>query len=216
MTDDELAVLARQGLQHDPTVWGGGGLQPDLPLLLEVLAGGATPESDQDLILDLTIEQVNLPKLESPHDTQYLARWRIRALARPNGAPPKGTPPMNRFEITGRIGYSSQTDKTRTITIYNSRKIVKDGQATYTQQRVPPIAFGPKAEELAQYEVGQVIRFSGFIRATNRGLDLVITQQGLVKAEAQPEEPAVEEIIPEPVSVSGALKAKGRGRKKAA
>ena len=82
MTDDELAVLARQGLQHDPTVWGGGGLQPDLPLLLEVFAGGATPESDQDLILDLTIEQAGLPKIESPHDAQYLTRWRTRALAR--------------------------------------------------------------------------------------------------------------------------------------
>jgi hypothetical protein len=82
ITDDELALMARQGLQQDPATWGGGGLEPDLPLLLEILAGGAAPEADQNLILDLTIEQAGLPRLEAPHDAQNLARWRTRALAR--------------------------------------------------------------------------------------------------------------------------------------
>lgn len=82
ITDDELALLARQGLQQDPAAWGGGGLQPDIPLLLEVLAGGAAPPAEQDLIFQLTIEQCGLPPLEAPLDDAGLARWRLRALAR--------------------------------------------------------------------------------------------------------------------------------------
>ncbi|MDP9316741.1 MAG: protein kinase [Chloroflexota bacterium] len=78
MTDDELAVLARQSLQQDPAAWGGGGLQPDVPLLLEVLAGGAEPTADQAYVLDLTIDQAGLPRFEPEAST----RWRARSLAR--------------------------------------------------------------------------------------------------------------------------------------
>lgn len=77
-SEDEIAFLARQGLQHDPATWGGGGLQPDLPLLLEVLAGGAVPSADEQYVLDLTIEQTGLPALQN----EALDRWRARALAR--------------------------------------------------------------------------------------------------------------------------------------
>ncbi|MBI3934999.1 MAG: hypothetical protein HY316_09935 [Acidobacteria bacterium] len=51
--DDELAVLARQELHQDPAEWGAGVLQADIALLLEVLGGGAEPDPDQGLILDL-------------------------------------------------------------------------------------------------------------------------------------------------------------------
>ncbi len=77
VSEAEIAILARQGLQHDPATWGGGGLEPDLPLLLEVLAGGAEPEAATLYLLDLTIEQCGLPPLD-PHQS---ARWRTRALA---------------------------------------------------------------------------------------------------------------------------------------
>ena len=75
-------------------------------------------------------------------------------------------------------------------------------------QRVPLVAYGPKASELAQYAVGQVVTLRGFIRSTERGLELVVMRHelaGLVQpaAEAQPETSAE------------APKARGRGRKKA-
>ncbi len=82
ISDDELAVLARQGLQQDPVEWGGGGLQPDLRLLLEVLAGGEAPPTDQDLILELTVEQAGLPRIEAAGSPHLLALWRTRSLAR--------------------------------------------------------------------------------------------------------------------------------------
>lgn len=44
-------------------MWGDGGLQPDISLLLEVLAGGAQPAPEQRSVLDLTIEQAGLPAL---------------------------------------------------------------------------------------------------------------------------------------------------------
>jgi serine/threonine protein kinase len=77
VSDQELVALARQSMQQDPAAWGGGSLQPDLPLLLEVLAGGAVPDADQSYILDLTTQQAGLP----PYDEQAPERWRIRALA---------------------------------------------------------------------------------------------------------------------------------------
>lgn len=77
VSDQEIAALARQGLQQDPTAWGGGSLQPDLPLLLEVLAGGGVPDEDETYILDLTTQQVGL----SRYDEATAGRWRIRALA---------------------------------------------------------------------------------------------------------------------------------------
>src|SRR5258708_22591835 len=74
--DDEVAVLARQYLKQDPAEWGGGGLQPNPTRLLDVLAGGATPDPDDRMVLDLTIEQAGLPAF----DEQNVARWRIYAL----------------------------------------------------------------------------------------------------------------------------------------
>src|SRR6266487_2772308 len=74
--DDEVAVLARQYLKQDPAAWGGGGLQPNPTLLLDVLAGGATPDPDDRMVLDLTIEQAGLPAF----DKQNVSRWRIYAL----------------------------------------------------------------------------------------------------------------------------------------
>ncbi len=74
--DDEVAVLARQYLKQDPAEWGGGGLQPNPVLLLDVLAGGATPDPDDRMVLDLTIEQAGLPAF----DEQNVARWRTYAL----------------------------------------------------------------------------------------------------------------------------------------
>jgi Protein kinase domain/PglZ domain len=77
VSDQALAALARQGLQQDPAAWGGGSLRPDLPLLLEVLAGGAVPDADQTYILDITTQQAGLPG----YAEQTFERWRIRALA---------------------------------------------------------------------------------------------------------------------------------------
>ena len=74
--DDEVAVLARQYLKQDPAEWGGGGLQPNPVLLLDVLAGGATPDPDDRMVLEMTIEQAGLPA----YDEQNVARWRTYAL----------------------------------------------------------------------------------------------------------------------------------------
>ena len=64
ISDDELAALARRNLDRDPAEWGAGGLEPDLGLLLDVLAGGAAPPSaDQHLVLDLTVERAGLDEL---------------------------------------------------------------------------------------------------------------------------------------------------------
>lgn len=78
ITDDELAALARRNMERNPAEWGGGGLEPDLALLLGVLAGGATPEADQRPVLDLTIERAGLPLLTESD----LPGWRKAALAR--------------------------------------------------------------------------------------------------------------------------------------
>jgi len=76
--DDEVAVLARQFLREDPAEWGGGSLQPNFNLLLDVLAGGSTVDSDNRMVLDMTIEQTGLPKL----DEQQVSRWRTYSLVR--------------------------------------------------------------------------------------------------------------------------------------
>lgn len=78
ITDDELAALARRNLDRDPAEWSGGGLEPDLGLLLDVLAGGAEPDPDQRLVLDLTVERAGLPEIAETD----LPGWRNRALAR--------------------------------------------------------------------------------------------------------------------------------------
>lgn len=74
--DEEVAVLARQYLKQDPAEWGAGGLQPNLTLLLDVLAGGAELDPDDRMMLDMTTEQAGLPK----YDDHNVARWRIDAL----------------------------------------------------------------------------------------------------------------------------------------
>ncbi len=78
LTDDELAVIARQSLHLDPCDWGGGGLQPNASSLLEVLAGGSPPDPSDLLVLELTAETAGLP----PLDTSDLPRWRKHSLAR--------------------------------------------------------------------------------------------------------------------------------------
>jgi hypothetical protein len=50
-------MLARQGSQQNPADWGDGSLQPDLPLLLEVLAGGAVT------VPKLFVSNTNPPRL---------------------------------------------------------------------------------------------------------------------------------------------------------
>lgn len=76
--DDELAALARQIADKDPADWGGGGLQPDVAALLDVLAGGADPDPVTRPTLDLTIEMAGFP----PLDAANLSVWRSRTLAR--------------------------------------------------------------------------------------------------------------------------------------
>jgi hypothetical protein len=78
IADEELAELARRNLGADPAEWGGGGLQPDIPLLLDVLASGAAPGAGDRLVLDLTTDQAGLPRL-TPDD---LPRWRTLCLAK--------------------------------------------------------------------------------------------------------------------------------------
>jgi hypothetical protein len=74
ITDDELAVLARQLLGQDPQDRGGGGLQPDPGALARVLAGPDEPAGDDRLVLDATIEATGLP----PLDADNLGHWRRR------------------------------------------------------------------------------------------------------------------------------------------
>lgn len=78
IADEELAALARQYAGQDPQDWGGGGLQPDLALLVRVLAGLDQPTGDSRLVLDATVEAAGLP----PLDEENLPLWRTRALAR--------------------------------------------------------------------------------------------------------------------------------------
>src|ERR1019366_3962287 len=76
--DDELAKLAKLYFHKDPVEWGGGGLQPDQTMLLNILAGGIIAESDDRMILGLTIEAAGLPAL----DERDIERWRTNVLAR--------------------------------------------------------------------------------------------------------------------------------------
>jgi hypothetical protein len=103
---------------------------------------------------------------------------------------------MNNFDITGRIGYNGQQGNRRTIVIYHRAKV---GEGQYEQQRIPLAAFGPKADELAQYAVGQVVALGGFVRPTEHGLELVVMRHAPA-AQALPSTPAAEESAPEPVA----------------
>ncbi len=76
--DAELAELARRQADRDPSEWGGGGLQPDLPRLLRVLAGVAEPAPEDKLLLDTTAAHTGLP----PLDWDDVPAWQRRALAR--------------------------------------------------------------------------------------------------------------------------------------
>ena len=67
LTDDMLAVLAMRNRHQDPAEWGGGGLQPDPALLLEVLAGSH-----------------ERPARRAPHPGPH---HRARRLATPGGPP---------------------------------------------------------------------------------------------------------------------------------
>jgi len=78
MSDEAVGVLALKNRHLDPAAWGGGGLQPDRPLLLQVLAADSLPDAADRLILDLTLEAAGLP----PFDDAAPAVWRTRALAR--------------------------------------------------------------------------------------------------------------------------------------
>src|SRR5262245_13577740 len=127
----------------------------------------------------------------------------------------------NTFEISGRIGHLEQSGKTLRIALYNGRAVRgQNGATEFKQQRVLLVTFGPKAEEfLNQHSVGHVVKLSGFIRASQRGVDLVVVKhEQIVKAEASSEE-LVAETAPEPAAevqpeVEAAPK-KSRGRKKA-
>ena len=78
ISDEEITVIARQNFSQDPADWGGGSLEPDPALLLDVLAAGTTPEQDNLLLLYFTIERSGLP----PINLAALEQWRIRVLAR--------------------------------------------------------------------------------------------------------------------------------------
>lgn len=78
MSDDEVAALARARRRQDPAGWGGGALQPDVDLLLAVLAGLEDPTDDNRLILELSREAAGLPEI----DAGDLGLWRTRSLAR--------------------------------------------------------------------------------------------------------------------------------------
>ena len=132
---------------------------------------------------------------------------------------------MNTFDISGRIGHIEQTGRTLKLALYTTRIVRGADGPEFKQQRVPLIAFGPKAAELAQYAVGQIVKLGGFIRAGKYGIDLVVTRhEPIEKVEAQDGsaseaefvaeiEPAAE-VAPEPAAQ--APKTRGRGRKKAA
>jgi hypothetical protein len=132
---------------------------------------------------------------------------------------------MNTFDISGRIGHIEQTGRTLKIAIYTTRVVRGADGPEFKQQRVPLIAFGPKATELAQYAVGQIVKLGGFIRAGKYGIDLVVTRHELTKkveaqdqpvpeAEIAPEIEAAAEVALKPAAE--ASKPRDRGRKKAA
>jgi hypothetical protein len=93
INDAEIAAMARQNIGQDPARWGGGGLEPKPPLLLELLANGVIPDDDYRLVLDLTIERAGLPPLDQTSlesasldsaslNKTSLDQWRRKALAR--------------------------------------------------------------------------------------------------------------------------------------
>src|SRR5262245_18654575 len=93
---------------------------------------------------------------------------------------------MNTFDISGRIGHIEQTGRTLKIALYSTHALrVADG-IELNHHRIPLVAFRPKATELAQYAVGQIVKLGGFIRAGKFSIDLVVTRhEPIEKPEAQ-------------------------------
>lgn len=100
LTSDEVVVqLAQQHLQDDPAEWSSAKIQLRPQQLLAILAGGTVFPRDgehddatgSDLtVLNLTIEEAGLPKLEPStnkagqlfFDKEALERWRVQCVAR--------------------------------------------------------------------------------------------------------------------------------------
>ncbi|GAC1560601.1 MAG: hypothetical protein NVS2B2_22210 [Ktedonobacteraceae bacterium] len=102
-SDEVVAQLARQHIQDDPSEWSSAKIQLQPQHLLAILAGGTVLPRDHEndhesgsdgagsdlTVLNLTIEEAGLPKLEpSTHENGRLAfaeqdveRWRIRCVA---------------------------------------------------------------------------------------------------------------------------------------
>ena len=77
VTDEQIAALAVQNADHDPSDWGGANLQPDVPLLLDALAAGEEPGEGKQQVFDATVDMAGLP----PLDERGVARWRLDCLA---------------------------------------------------------------------------------------------------------------------------------------
>lgn len=78
ISDEELRVLAEQNLQLDPANWGGGGLEPNLDLLLNHLLFAGDLDGAQRVLLNLSAERAGLPQ----PDLANMSAWRARAIAR--------------------------------------------------------------------------------------------------------------------------------------
>ncbi len=76
ISDEEVATLALRNLRQDPADWGGGGLEPDEDLLLQVLTGNMEPDEESHFLLELTIDAFGLPSMA---ESEPFA-WRIRCL----------------------------------------------------------------------------------------------------------------------------------------
>ena len=98
-SDEVVAQLAQQHLQDDPAEWSSAKIQLQPQQLLAILAGGTVFARDDEnndtargdlTVLNLTIEEAGLPKLEPVTDKagrpffeeDALERWRIQCVAR--------------------------------------------------------------------------------------------------------------------------------------
>ncbi|HVC81668.1 MAG TPA: PglZ domain-containing protein [Chloroflexota bacterium] len=77
LTEQDLALLARQNLARDPAAWGADTVSPDPAALLDVLAGRDIADGDDRLVLDRTIEHLGLQSIGQAGFTL----WRKRTLA---------------------------------------------------------------------------------------------------------------------------------------
>jgi len=98
-SDEVVAQLAQQHLQDDPAEWSSTKIQLQPQQLLAILAGGTVFPRDTEsketaggdlTVLNLTLEEAGLPKLEPSTDKaghavfeeEALERWRIQCVAR--------------------------------------------------------------------------------------------------------------------------------------